>query len=379
MSESTNQDQIEQDLEHTRARMDSRLTELQGRLSPGQILDDLMGYFRGSEGGDFARNLLASVKSNPMPAALTGISLAWLMAANPRPQSEAVPDAAAARTRSNTAKVRVFPTPAGSGQAGTDDLEQRFRKAEQDVAREPGDTEETYNMRLDDARGAVLGVKREPEDTAQSLSQRIQDALSAAKENVGQTANSMRSRASDAADQLATSAQSAGDQLTHRAKAAQTMGSNVLSMIADNPVLLGAIGMAVGALLGALVPQSEQEEAALGEMAGQARETARNLSQEVMDRGGQVAQQVLDAGRDSARAHGLTADKSIGDVVEELRSGDLAGAAKQVAQDVLKSGDEAFRKDGLKTDQPTSANGSPSSPQIGSRVGEGGGPSRGSS
>jgi ElaB/YqjD/DUF883 family membrane-anchored ribosome-binding protein len=378
MSESTtNQDQIEQDLEHTRARMDSRLTELQGRLSPGQILDDLMGYFRGSEGGDFARNLVASVKSNPLPAALTGISLAWLMAANPRPQSEALPDAA--HTGSNTAKVRVFPTPTGSGQAGTDDLEQRFRKAEQDVARQPGDTEETYNMRLDDARGAVLGVKREPEDTAQSLSQRIQDALSAAKENVGQTANSIRSRASDAADQLATSAQSAGDQLTHGAKAAQTMGSNVLSMIADNPVLLGAIGLAVGALLGALVPQSEQEEAATGEMAGQARKTARNLSQEVMDRGGQVAQQVLDAGRDSARAHGLTADKSIGDVVEELRSGDLAGAAKQVAQDVLKSGDEAFRKDGLKTDQPTNANGSPSSSQIGSRVGEAGGPSRGSS
>jgi hypothetical protein len=67
------------------------------------------------------------------------------------------------------------------------------------------------------------------------------------------------------------------------------MGSNVLSMIADNPVLLGAIGLAVGALLGALVPHSEQEEAALGEMAGRARETARNLSQEVMDRGGQVA------------------------------------------------------------------------------------------
>ena len=90
MSESTaSQDEIEQGLERTRARMDSRLTELQGRLSPGQILDDLMGYFRGSEGGDFARNLVASVKSNPMPAALTGISLAWLMAANPRAPSEA--------------------------------------------------------------------------------------------------------------------------------------------------------------------------------------------------------------------------------------------------------------------------------------------------
>jgi hypothetical protein len=354
MSESTaSQDQIEQDLTRTRARMDSRLTELEGRLSPGQILDDLMGYFRGSEGGDFARNLLASVKSNPMPAALTGISLAWLMAANPRPESEASPNATVARPMSSADKVHMFPGVEDREQTSADDLEQRFRKAGQDVEWQPGDTEETYNMRLDDARGAVVGVKREPNDTAQSISQRIQEALTAAKNNASQTASDLGNRAIDAAGQVATSA---GDQLAHGSKAARAMGSNVLSTIADNPVLLGAIGLAVGALLGALVPQSEKEEAALEEMAGQARETARNLGQEVMDRGGQVAQQVLDAGRDSARAHGLTAEKFIGDVVEELRSGDLAGAVKHVAQDILKSGDEAFRKDGLKADQQPNAN-----------------------
>jgi hypothetical protein len=139
------------------------------------------------------------------------------------------------------------------------------------------------------------------------------------------------------------------------------MGSNVLATIADNPMLLGALGLAVGALLGALVPQSEQEETALAGMAGQARKTAQNLGQEVMDRGGRVAHQVLDAGRDSAREHGLTADKSVGEVVAGLQSGDLAGTVKQVAKDLLQSGDEAIRKDGLKTDVPMGANGSTSS------------------
>ncbi|HEY3835100.1 MAG TPA: DUF3618 domain-containing protein [Bryobacteraceae bacterium] len=87
MSESSlDQDRIEADLARTRARMDGRLTELQERLSPGQILDDLMAHFRGSEGGDFARNLMTSVQTNPMPAALTGIGLAWLMASNPKAQ-----------------------------------------------------------------------------------------------------------------------------------------------------------------------------------------------------------------------------------------------------------------------------------------------------
>ena len=74
-----------------------------------------------------------------------------------------------------------------------------------------------------------------------------------------------------------------------------------------------------------------------------------------------MAHQVLDAGRDSAREHGLTADKSVGEVVAGLQSGDLAGTVKQVAKDLLQSGDEAIRKDGLKTDVPMGANGSTSS------------------
>jgi ElaB/YqjD/DUF883 family membrane-anchored ribosome-binding protein len=351
MSESNaSQDQIEQGLERTRARMDSRLTELQGRLSPGQILDDLMGYFRGSEGGDFARNLVASVKSNPVPAALTGISLAWLMAANPRPSSETTSTGLVARATSNTFNAQGI----SNGYIGTDDLEQRFRNAEQDVIRHSDDTDETYSMRVDDAQGAVVGVKRGAEDTAQSLRGRIQEALAAAKTSASEAASSLRDHASDAAGKLATSTHGLGDQIAQGSKSAQDVGSNVLAMIGNNPVLLGAIGLAVGALLGALVPQSEQEETALAGMAGQARETARNMGQEVMDRGAKVAHQVLDTGRDSAREHGLTADKTIGDVVEGLRSGDLAGTVKQVAQDVLKSGDEAFRKDGLKTDAPRS-------------------------
>ena len=180
-------------------------------------------------------------------------------------------------------------------------------------------------------------MKRGSEDTAQSLGQRIQDALAAAKTSASETASSLRDHASGAASQLATGAHGVGDEIAQGRNSAQAMGSNVLATIADNPMLLGAIGLAVGALLGALVPQSEQEESALAGMAGQARKTAQNLGQEVMDRSGRVAHQVLDAGRDSARAHGLTADKSVGEVVAGLQSGDF-GPGPAGARDDRSSG-----------------------------------------
>ena len=75
---------IERDLDETRSRLGAHLDELQDKLSPGQVLDDLMSYFRGSEGAAFGQNLVANIRANPMPAAITGVGLAWLMASNPR-------------------------------------------------------------------------------------------------------------------------------------------------------------------------------------------------------------------------------------------------------------------------------------------------------
>ena len=163
-------------------------------------------------------------------------------------------------------------------------------------------------------------------------------------------AQDLRDSATDTASRIGGSAQSTlqsvGEKLAQSSESARQMSGSLLSTIGDNPVLLGALGLAVGALLGALVPQSEQEEAALGEVADKTRTAARTLAQGAMDRGGEVAQQALEAGRDSARTLGLTGDKTVGNVIDEALSGDLTGSIKQTAQDVMKAADEAIHKSG---------------------------------
>ena len=359
MSQSiSDQDRIERDLERTRSRMDNRLNELQDRLSPGQILDDLMGYFRGSEGGDFAHNLMASVRDNPLPAALTGIGLTWLMASNPRPRVHTVGSRKASSfTTSLTSEAPLW--------TNSDEFDAHIRNLDQGVSRQPGEDDTSFRSRIDDARGKAFGIARQAQETAASFGQRVQDAVAAARQSVTQRARDLQDSASGAASRIGNSAQgalqSAGDKLSGGSQAAQQLAGNLLSTITDNPVLLGAVGLAVGALLGALVPQSEQEEAALGGMAGQARDTVRTVAQDVVDRGGQASQQVMDAGRDSAAAHGLTGDKSVGTFVDDALSGNLSGNVKQVAQDVLKAADEGLHK--AATDKaPAEAPGSSTQP-----------------
>ncbi len=339
---------IEQDLDRTRARLGSHLSELQDRLSPGQVLDDLMGYFRGSEGAAFGRSLLDSVRGNPMPAAITTIGLAWLMASNPRGAAGTAGPAAAR-----------LPTYGHDDHAAT---LARLDTASQATARDAGEPEHAYSARLDMARGEALGLARHTQETTESFGERIRHAVTAIENAVTSCAHDLRDQAggaigsaSGAIGSFGTSAQGAlqdaasyaGGALSSGGKSAGQAGGNLIAAISESPVLLGALGLAAGALLGALLPHSDQEEAALGGIAGQARDAARTLASESIERGGRVMQAVTASARDGVHGQGLAGEKTPGQLVDAALSGDLAGNVKSVAADVLRAGDEAIRKEGL--------------------------------
>ena len=56
---------IERDVQQSRANIEHTLDAIQERLSPGQLVDQAIGYFRGGRGVDFARNLGDFDRSEP--------------------------------------------------------------------------------------------------------------------------------------------------------------------------------------------------------------------------------------------------------------------------------------------------------------------------
>ncbi len=346
---------IERDLDQTRSRLGNHLSQLQDRLSPGQVLDDLMGYFRGSEGAEFGRNLLDNVRGNPMPVAVTAIGLAWLMASKPGARTAGQAPNATGWEKFGLPAAQ----PAGPHLYGREDYGAtivRVRDAERGVARYSDEAEHAYSARLDEVRGQAIGLARHAQETTESFSERIRDALAAAERAVAGTAQGLREQvgsamgaAGNTAGSLGASAQSAAQGAVQSALGALSRGgkasNSLATTFAESPVLLGALGLAAGALLGALLPVSEQEEAALGGIAGQARDAAASLANEGLERGKTVAQAVADKGRASADAHGLAGGKSAGELLDAALGGDLAGNAKAVVQDVLQTGEEAVRKE----------------------------------
>jgi hypothetical protein len=309
--------QIEQDLAQTRARMDNRLGELQDRLSPNQLVNDALTHFGGEDGGDFTQTLIAKAKANPLPAALVGVGLVWLMASSQRKQNQST--------------------------SPHDDLPTRLRSAEIGVVRLEDEHPDIHASRLDDARGQVLGVARQATDTASSYSQRIKDAIASAGQSARETAHDLQSGLSNTVGHLSAQARQGSDVLKAGGASASKSGGGALASVGGNPVMFGAAAALIGLVAGVLIPVSDEEQQAMANMADQLRSKGRDLAQDAVDRGAQVAGGALGAAKDSAQAHGLTTDRPVGEILNELKSGALIDHVKQAAQEVATAGKESLQ------------------------------------
>ncbi len=352
MPATTETTHIEHDLDATRARLGSHLSQLQDRLSPGQVLDDLMGYFRGSEGAAFGANLLDQVRANPMPAAITTVGLAWLMSSNTRPGAQPATAPVA------TSQIRRLPIYGHDDHTATLARLDTIGKSTLRASNEP---EHDYAARLDAAHGQAIGLARHGEESAQSFGERVrhavaalQDAATSRAHDLTDQATGMAGAATDAFGRATTATQgaisnaaaSAGSALSAGGRSANQATGNLMAAITESPVLLGALGLAAGALLGALLPHSEHEDAALGGIANQARDALTNLATQGREAGTRVAAAVTDAAHTSLQ-QGFDSNATPGQLIDAALSGDLATKAKQAATGLLDATEQAVKKEGL--------------------------------
>ena len=60
-------EEVEREVQQSRAKVEDTLEAIQERLSPGQMFEQVVDYMRSSNGNDFLRNLGTMVRDNPVP------------------------------------------------------------------------------------------------------------------------------------------------------------------------------------------------------------------------------------------------------------------------------------------------------------------------
>ncbi|WP_104203862.1 DUF3618 domain-containing protein [Billgrantia saliphila] len=83
-----NPDEIEADIQRSRAHLNDTLHEIESRLSPQQLKRQAAGFLPRDTARSFFDNLGNSVRENPVPVLLTGVGLGWLVYSQFKPRSD---------------------------------------------------------------------------------------------------------------------------------------------------------------------------------------------------------------------------------------------------------------------------------------------------
>ena len=285
--------QLESETEEARARVNATLEELRARTTPGQLVDQVIEYARGSGGGAFVGNLKSQVVNNPLPVVLLGASLIWLAFANARPSRRDggyAADRAIDNLHEGRARLR------GAAQSTAD------AAADAAAAARDGATSVAQS-----ARSAVDAASQTASDTLQDIRERASGTYEDIRERASGTYEDIRQRASGTYDKAAASTRRAASSLREAmTEGRQTVGDlsrNFTTLCKEQPILMASAGVALGATLGALLPASDAENRAMGEVSDDVKLRARRLSERVKEGAQAVYSEAKDAAGDAIQAN----------------------------------------------------------------------------
>lgn len=271
-SEYKNAARIEANIERTRAEMDETLDALQEKFSPGKLIDQALSYFNSQDGNgnEFVDNLNQTIKQNPIPTALVGIGLGWLMLSG-KEQSSYQSYAAGTNTRYSSAN-----SDSGSLQ-----------------------------------------------DKATALKKTAQEKTSALKDQA-------QAKLDTVSDHLSEAGDSAQQRLNQGLEQARGSYEYVMR---EQPLVLVGMGLALGAALGAGLPPTRKEDELLGETRDRLKDQAIASGGEQLEKVKSVANKAKQAAQEKAQEEGLDAEAGFAKLDQvETEAKQAAESAKDVAK-----------------------------------------------
>jgi hypothetical protein len=104
-------------------------------------------------------------------------------------------------------------------------------------------------------------------------------------------------------------------------------GKQVRDTVEKNPLGLAIGGLAVGFLVGTLLPQTRLENEHMGEMSDRLMDAAKDTASEAVDRGKQVAQEAAGAAVDTAKESGREQGEELTSTLQDRTQEQSPGAA----------------------------------------------------
>ncbi|MFL6262438.1 MAG: hypothetical protein ACJ76Y_22290 [Thermoanaerobaculia bacterium] len=276
--------EIRSEIDRTRSDMDDTFAALDAKLTPKEIGLELWNLFKGGSSTG-ASKLWQVAREHPMPAAVVGLGLGWLMVESSR-KSDAYDGLDRGDYRGyGTSSYRQGYAATGS-YAGYADSE------------------------TDEDSGVLSAAKDKVQDVAGSA----KEALSSAGDKVSDLAGRTKEQASELGHQVADKASTLGHQVTDRASGLRRQAKTQVrrarvgfwQTMEENPLMVGAATLALGVIVGLVLPSTDKEDELMGETRDHLLDEVKETGQQVLDKSKHVAEAVADKVKAEARNQGLT-------------------------------------------------------------------------
>ncbi len=305
--------EIEREIEVERAQLASSLDQLSDRFSVDNMVRTVSDQVS-DHGGEAAANLLRTVKGNPAAAVLAGVGIAWLMtstgttreggrarvtarpdmapgpyvrsdydtpgdyrrseygrtpaavagsgfdAGRPEPTEDLTPAPAYDRSGGPTARGFADTYPAGDFTTRVAAADGRMRSSRSSAAdwSDDGDEDDGFFERLGDrAEGIWASAVSTVRGQARGLMARAGDLRDSIMEGTEGMDDHGQSRVAQARAR-AYAAQARAEEMGRSARRGTT------NFFYDQPLVMGALALATGAAVGALLPRTQREDHAFG-------------------------------------------------------------------------------------------------------------------
>jgi hypothetical protein len=261
-------EEIERDLHQTRAEIEETIEAIERRFSPGEMIDQAIHTLGGGP-REYAVNLGQAIKTNPVPATLVAIGLAWLMASSGR-QTQVYP------------METAFPAETAGREKGA-----MFKEKYGQARERAGSFAETAAGRVRQGLG------------------RLSQTFSGGRQAVSEQYGEARERAGGMAGYAGEEYGQARERAAEMAERARLTGRRGQDVLEEQPLILVALGLAVGAALGASLPVSESEKRMAGEYGEGLLEQAKEVGREQLEKGERVMAKAGEAAREEAEKQGV--------------------------------------------------------------------------
>ncbi len=279
-------EQLESEVREQRADVEHTIDALRAKMSIGQMVDELSGRMGGGEAKAFFANAGRQVRDNPLALGLIGAGFAWLAAGDGVRRSagdaydrysdddrDGLPRYPGAM--SGRSDVRGY----GAGYSGP---KSAFADDDYDAGYAGSDK--------DDGEG--IG------DRVSSAYESAKDSASSAAESVSGAIAGGRDRARDAGRRARGAGERARSGAGYRAERAQ---DTFLRTLEEQPLVLGALAMAVGTAIGAALPSTRTEDELMGEHRDRLRDDAAEYLERKGAEGAEAAEKAYDSVKDEAK------------------------------------------------------------------------------